>query len=80
MDYVVAKVKAATKALYSLLCGKSKLSLGKQTAIVFVLNPANNDTRVCCLDLRLHCDSFGVSSAIEQIAACSDQVAVVCAV
>jgi hypothetical protein len=27
VDYVVAKVKAATKALYPLLCGKSKLSL-----------------------------------------------------
>jgi hypothetical protein len=77
VDYVVAKVKAVTKALYPLLCGKSKLFLRKQTAIVFVLPPTINDVRIHCLDLRLHLDSVGTSSATEQIAACSDKGAVV---
>ncbi|KAJ3623666.1 hypothetical protein Zmor_004336 [Zophobas morio] len=47
-------------------------------AIVFVLHPANNDIRVCCLDLQLYCDSVSTSSATEQIAVCSGKDAVVC--
>ncbi|XP_063933890.1 uncharacterized protein LOC135145689 [Zophobas morio] len=49
VDYVVAKVKTATKALYSLLCGKSKLSLRNKRQLYLFLHPTSNDICICCL-------------------------------
>jgi hypothetical protein len=78
VDYEVAKVKAATMALYPLLCIKSSF-LCEANGNCIVLHPDNNDVGTCWLDLRPHCDSVGSSSATEQIAAYSDKGVVVCA-
>jgi hypothetical protein len=77
VGYVVAKVKAATKTLYPLLCCKNKLPLRNGNYICDTTS--HNGIRVCCLDLRHHCDSVGTSSAPELIAACSEKGAVSCA-